>query len=105
MTEARFGRVLTAMVTPFAKDGSLNVDGARKLATHLVDNGSDGIVVAGTTGESPVLSHSEKIDLFTAVLEEVGGQHENSLTLGHAGVLPARPFGLTSRWQPPAWPG
>lgn len=72
MTEARFGRVLTAMVTPFAKDGSLNVDGARKLATHLVDNGSDGIVVAGTTGESPVLSHSEKLDLFTAVLEEVG---------------------------------
>lgn len=62
------------MVTPFAKDGSLNVDGARKLATHLVDNGSDGIVVAGTTGESPVLSHREKLDLFTAVLEEVGGR-------------------------------
>ena len=72
MTEARFGRVLTAMVTPFAKDGSLNVDGARKLASYLVDNGSQGIVVAGTTGESPVLSHSEKLDLFSAVLEEVG---------------------------------
>ena len=72
MTQPRFGRVLTAMVTPFAKDGSLNVDGARKLASHLVDNGSDGLVVAGTTGESPVLSHEEKLDLFTAVIEEVG---------------------------------
>lgn len=72
MTEPRFGRVLTAMVTPFTTDGSLNVDGVRKLATHLVDNGSDGLVVAGTTGESPTLSHSEKLDLFAAVLEEVG---------------------------------
>lgn len=62
------------MVTPFAKDGSLNVGGARKLASHLVDNGSEGLVVAGTTGESPVLSHSEKLDLFSAVLEEVGGR-------------------------------
>ena len=60
------------MVTPFAPDRSLNVDGARKLATHLVDNGSDGLVVAGTTGESPTLSHHEKIELFSAVLEEVG---------------------------------
>lgn len=72
MSEPRFGRVLTAMVTPFATDGSLNADGARKLASHLVDNGSEGLVVAGTTGESPVLSHREKLDLFAAVLEEVG---------------------------------
>jgi 4-hydroxy-tetrahydrodipicolinate synthase len=62
------------MVTPFASDGSLNVDGARKLASHLVDNGSEGIVVAGTTGESPVLSHKEKLDLCAAVLEEVGSR-------------------------------
>lgn len=74
MTEPRFGRVLTAMVTPFAKDGSLNVDAARKLASHLVDNGSEGLVVAGTTGESPVLSHAEKLELFAAVLAEVGGR-------------------------------
>ncbi|MDQ4064669.1 MAG: 4-hydroxy-tetrahydrodipicolinate synthase [Actinomycetota bacterium] len=69
---ARFGQVLTAMVTPFATDGSLNVDGARKLATHLVDNGSDGVVLAGTTGESPTLSHEEKLSLFAAVIEEIG---------------------------------
>lgn len=60
------------MVTPFGTDGSLNVDGARKLATHLIDTGSDGLVVAGTTGESPTLSHDEKLELFTAVAEEVG---------------------------------
>jgi 4-hydroxy-tetrahydrodipicolinate synthase len=62
------------MVTPFAQDGSLNVDGARKLASHLIDNGSDGLVVAGTTGESPTLTHHEKLELFGAVLEEVGGR-------------------------------
>lgn len=69
---ARFGQVLTAMVTPFGADGSLNVDGARKLATHLVDNGSDGVVVAGTTGESPTLSHDEKLRLFSGIVEEIG---------------------------------
>ncbi|MGH2757817.1 MAG: 4-hydroxy-tetrahydrodipicolinate synthase [Actinomycetota bacterium] len=69
---ARFGQVLTAMVTPFGADGSLNVDGARKLATHLVDSGSDGLVVAGTTGESPTLSHDEKLQLFEAIVTEVG---------------------------------
>lgn len=72
MSEARFGEVLTAMVTPFAKDGALDLDAARKLATHLVENGSDGLVVCGTTGESPTLSHDEKIDLFRAVIDEVG---------------------------------
>lgn len=69
---ARFGQVLTAMATPFGTDGSLNVDGAKKLATHLVDNGSDGLVVCGTTGESPVLSHDEKLRLFEAVVDAVG---------------------------------
>ncbi|HYN37403.1 MAG TPA: 4-hydroxy-tetrahydrodipicolinate synthase [Actinomycetota bacterium] len=69
---ARFGQVLTAMVTPFASDGTLDVKGARSLAAHLVDHGSDGLVVAGTTGESPTLSHDEKLALFENVLEEVG---------------------------------
>ncbi len=68
-----FGRVLTAMVTPFNKDLSLNLKLARKLAAHLVQSGSDGLVIAGTTGESPTLSKEEKIDLFRAVSEEVGG--------------------------------
>ena len=57
MASTRFGQVITAMVTPFANDGSLDVKGARTLAAHLIDHGSDGLVVAGTTGESPTLSH------------------------------------------------
>ncbi len=72
--DARFGEVITAMVTPFNKDGSLNVPGARSLASHLVEHGSDGLVVCGTTGEAPTLSHSEKLQLFEAVLDEVGGR-------------------------------
>lgn len=69
-----FGRVLTAMVTPFNKDLSVNYGQARKLASYLVDNGSEGLVVSGTTGESPTLSKEEKIELFRAVVEEVGGK-------------------------------
>ena len=69
---ARFGQVVTAMLTPFDAEGALNVKGARRLAAHLVDHGSDGLVLAGTTGESPTLSHDEKIDLFENVIEEVG---------------------------------
>jgi 4-hydroxy-tetrahydrodipicolinate synthase len=72
MTRARFGEVLTAMLTPFAKDGLLNVAAARDLALHLVDHGSDGLVVCGTTGESPTLTHDEKMALFETVLEAVG---------------------------------
>jgi 4-hydroxy-tetrahydrodipicolinate synthase len=67
----RFGAVLTAMITPFTDDGALDVDGCSKLARWLADNGSDGLVVAGTTGESPVLSHEEKLELFRAVREAV----------------------------------
>ena len=71
MNAPRFGRVVTAMVTPFGSDGGLDLDAAAILARHLVDNGSDGIVVAGTTGEGPVLTDSERIDLFRAVVEAV----------------------------------
>lgn len=69
---ARFGQVITAMVTPFASDGSLDVKAARRLASHLVEHGSDGLVVCGTTGESPTLSHAEKLEMFEAVRDEVG---------------------------------
>jgi len=69
---ARFGEVITAMVSPFDKDGSVNVTRARELARYLVEHGSDGLVVCGTTGESPTLTHDEKIALFEAVLDEVG---------------------------------
>ncbi len=68
----RFGRVLTAMATPFTADGALDVDGAQRLARHLLDNGTDTLVVAGTTGESPTLTAEEKSRLWTAVVEAAG---------------------------------
>lgn len=67
-----FGRVLTAMVTPFTADGSLDLDGAQRLAAHLVDAGNDGLIVNGTTGESPTTSDAEKAQLVRAVVEAVG---------------------------------
>lgn len=67
-----FGRVLTAMVTPFTADGDLDLDGAQRLAAHLVDSGNDGLIVNGTTGESPTTSDVEKEQLVRAVLEAVG---------------------------------
>ena len=66
------GSVLTAMVTPFTADGAVDVDRFRDLAIHLVDNGSGGVVVCGTTGESPTLSDREKLLLFAAAREAVG---------------------------------
>jgi len=68
------GRVITAMATPFNKDGSLDTEGAGRLARHLVDHGSDGLVVAGTTGEAPTLTHEEKRDLWSAVAEAIKGK-------------------------------
>jgi 4-hydroxy-tetrahydrodipicolinate synthase len=69
--EGNFGRVITAMVTPFTNKGSLDYNAAKKLAEYLVDNGSDGIVVSGTTGESPTLTVREKLKLFETVKESV----------------------------------
>ncbi len=69
---ARFGEVITAMVTPFTEDGSLDAAGARRLAAYLVDHGSEGLVVCGTTGESPTLSQHEKLTMFETVTDEVG---------------------------------
>jgi 4-hydroxy-tetrahydrodipicolinate synthase len=69
------GNVLTAMVTPFRDDGSVDFDAFQRLARHLCDNGSDGVVVAGTTGESPTLSDDERLDLIRAALEAVGETH------------------------------
>jgi 4-hydroxy-tetrahydrodipicolinate synthase len=70
----RFGRVLTAMATPFSPDGNLDVDGAQRLARHLLDNGTDTLVVAGTTGESPTLTADEKARLWAAVVEVAGSE-------------------------------
>jgi 4-hydroxy-tetrahydrodipicolinate synthase len=66
------GSVLTAIVTPFADDESVDFDCFQRLARHLVENGSDGVVVAGTTGESPNLTDEERLDLIRAAIEAVG---------------------------------
>jgi 4-hydroxy-tetrahydrodipicolinate synthase len=71
----RFGSLITAMVTPFREeDHALDVDGAQRLASHLLDTGSDAIVVAGSTGESPTLSYKEKAELFRAVGDVARGR-------------------------------
>jgi 4-hydroxy-tetrahydrodipicolinate synthase len=67
MGSARFGKVLSAMVTPFHEDGALDVDGAARLARWLVEHGNDGLVLTGTTGEGPTLSDDETVELWTAV--------------------------------------
>ena len=72
MSQAIFGQVLTAMVTPFDANGKVDPHAAAQLVTTLLDNGSDGIVVSGTTGESPTLTHEEKLNLFRLVKETVG---------------------------------
>ena len=68
------GSVITAMVTPFRADGAVDLERFRELATFVVENGSDGIVVCGTTGESPTLTDDEKLDLFRAAVAAVGDQ-------------------------------
>ena len=69
----RFGSVITAMVTPFRRDGSLSLDDAQELARWLLDHGSDGLVVAGSTGEGPTLTTGEKKELFRAVVQAADG--------------------------------
>lgn len=70
----KLGRLLTAMVTPMRQDGSVDYGAAADLAVRLVESGSDGVVVCGTTGESPTLTDDEKVGLFKAVVEAVGGR-------------------------------
>jgi 4-hydroxy-tetrahydrodipicolinate synthase len=107
---APFGRVLTAMVTPIAADGSIDLDGAQAVATHLADHGHDGVVISGTTGESPTTSVAEDGELLRAVTEAVGDRisvvagvgtnstaHSLELTeqadkLGATGVMVVTPY-------------
>jgi 4-hydroxy-tetrahydrodipicolinate synthase len=104
----RFGGVVTAMVTPFDEHGALDLDAARDLARWLVANGNDGLVVAGTTGEAPVLSDDEKLALWAAVIEAVNvpvvagaGSNDTAhsvhmtreaVKLGAAGILCVGPY-------------
>ena len=105
---ARFGAVITAMVTPFHGEGALDLDGAGALARWLADHGSDGLVVAGTTGEGSTLTDDEKLDLWRAVAEAVTipviantGSNDTAHSLhltrqaaecGAAGVLAVTPY-------------
>lgn len=73
MDTPRFGRLITAMVTPFGSDGSLDLVRAGELARRLISDGSDALVVCGTTGESPTVFYDQKIDLFRAVIDAVDG--------------------------------
>src|SRR5919197_1147099 len=68
------GEVLTAIVTPFARDGSVDFQRFRELAEHLVERGSDGLVVAATTGESPTLTDDERFELFRVAVDAIGGR-------------------------------
>jgi 4-hydroxy-tetrahydrodipicolinate synthase len=88
-----FGRLITAMVTPFNKDGAIDWDGVAKLAQHLVDTGHDGIAVNGTTGEAPTTKSSEKLEIIKVVKSVVGekitvlsgaGDNETSYTVEQA---------------------
>src|SRR6059036_4252370 len=72
--EAVLGEVLTAVVTPFGRDGAVDFEGFRELAQHLVESGSDGLVVAGTTGESPNLTDDERLELFRVAVDTLGGR-------------------------------
>ena len=92
-TPAPFGRLITAMVTPFAKDGSIDWDGVATLATHLADHGHDAIAVNGTTGEAPTTKSSEKLEIIKVVKSTVGsrvkvlsgaGDNETSYTVEQA---------------------
>ena len=91
---SRFGKVLTAMVTPFTSTGDLDLDEAGRLAQWLIQNGNDGLVVAGTTGESPTLTHDEQIALIEAVANTVDapvvagtGSNDTKAAVSGANVL------------------
>jgi len=102
----RFGRVLTAMVTPFTPDGQVDYALAERLAVHLVAHGSDGLVVAGTTGESPTLTWEEEYELFRVVKTAVGeraqvlaGTGANSTREAVAATVKAAELGLDGSLQ------
>ena len=104
------GSVITAAVTPFRADGAVDLERFRELATFLVENGSDGLVVCGTTGESPTLTDDEKLDLFRTAVDAIGDRatviagtgtydtsHSAALTreateLGVDGILVVTPY-------------
>ncbi|MEO5632704.1 4-hydroxy-tetrahydrodipicolinate synthase [Gaiella sp.] len=89
------GELLTAVATPFAADGSADLDRFRSLCRHLVDNGSDGLVVTGTTGEAPTLSDDERFALYEVAVDEIGATH--TVVAGTGTYATAHSVHLTER--------
>jgi 4-hydroxy-tetrahydrodipicolinate synthase len=88
------GQVLTAVATPFAEDGSVNFDAFKRLCAHLLENGSEGLVVSGTTGEAPTLTDAERLDLFVAAVE-VAHEHGGTVIAGTGTYSTAHSVHLT----------
>jgi 4-hydroxy-tetrahydrodipicolinate synthase len=88
------GQVLTAVATPFAEDGSVNFDAFKRLCAHLLENGSEGLVISGTTGEAPTLTDAERLDLFVAAVE-VAHEHGGTVIAGTGTYSTAHSVHLT----------
>jgi 4-hydroxy-tetrahydrodipicolinate synthase len=97
MSSEIFGQVITAMITPFTQEGEVNYSEAEKLADYLIQNGSDAIVVCGTTGESPTLNSQEKLNLFSAVKNAIAGK--GKLIAGTGGNCTQNVIDLTLKTQ------
>ena len=91
-----FGRVLTAMITSFNEDGSVNIENTVAIAEHLLNHGSDGLVVCGTTGENPTISRESKIALFKAIAETCGDKGTIK-SIAEATTLPIMVYNVPGR--------
>ena len=110
MATAQFGRVITAMITPFTEDGAVDYESAVALAKHLVAHGSEGLLVGGTTGEGATMTAEEKLKLYTLIVDAVGKRGEGkkvpvmAISVLSAPQIPLhsatkpRKRALTARW-------
>ena len=89
MATAQFGRVITAMITPFTEDGAVDYESAVALAKHLVAHGSEGLLVGGTTGEGATMTAEEKLKLYTLIVDAVGkrGEGKKVPVMGNIGTI------------------
>ena len=94
----RFGSVVTAMVTPFRDDFTLDLDGAQELAVYLLEHGSDALVIAGSTGEAPTLTSEEKVELFRACAEAARGKGQIICGLWNSSPRSAAWWRTSPRW-------
>lgn len=92
MAKAEFGRLITAMITPFMENGDIDYDGALRLARHLIDHGSEGILVGGTTGEGATMSDEEKLKLYASMVNSFGSHaaKRKAYIMGNVGGISTR---------------